>query len=532
MGARFRARNVPTMERIPRRNCARTLKRTLQRRIMPTDDRERNFEKAMARELRADALNGLHCPDAETLAAYHERLLSPEEMAAQKSHIASCERCQEVLATLETTEAVSSEKERDAVAVTAQKTMSAVAPAPVFSRPEEATRKQSSSVREMPKPRPYLRWAVPAGAIAAGLLVWVAINFNSSQRKAATQHSPSAAVEIAENREQKDAQFAAPRSDIAAPTAKAESAVKSDADLKQTPAHEYDKALGDRLDKSARTRSGAAANLPHGPRVLQNQAQNQIRNNANANDAFTGRQNQTGVGNGAGTGADFGVAGGALSGAASAAPTTLPAPAPKRAAEAKKEAPAPPPPPTTTQASADGNIPKGMTETVEVTGAAPIVEAESAAKEKKTLDTGAQTQQLARNETQMLQIRGRDVHDLGVAIVWTPDQKVYWLVLADGSLRKTEDGGQSNVVQSPGKGIKVIAGVATDAKTCWVLAQGNLVFRTTDGGKHWKKVSEPSGGDFKTITATDKQRATVADATGAVKLGTTDGGATWAPVQP
>src|SRR5689334_4427632 len=115
---------------------------------MAVDDRERNFEKAMARELRGDALNGLHCPDAETLAAYHERLLSPEEMAAQKSHIASCAGCQEVLATLEVTEAVSNEA-LEAVQVasaTAQKALRAAASAPAVSRPEDAA-VASSKVR-------------------------------------------------------------------------------------------------------------------------------------------------------------------------------------------------------------------------------------------------------------------------------------------------------------------------------------------------------------------------------------------------
>src|SRR5260370_32560308 len=73
---------------------------------MALDDRERNFEKALAQELRTDALNGLHCADAETLAAYYQRMLSPEELVAQKSHIAGCARCQEILATLELTEAV------------------------------------------------------------------------------------------------------------------------------------------------------------------------------------------------------------------------------------------------------------------------------------------------------------------------------------------------------------------------------------------------------------------------------------------
>jgi len=91
---------------------------------MAIDDRERNFEKALARELRADALNGLHCPDAETLAAYHERMLSPEELVAQKSHIAGCARCQEILATLELTEAVPiSERDSEkAVAPASQRT--------------------------------------------------------------------------------------------------------------------------------------------------------------------------------------------------------------------------------------------------------------------------------------------------------------------------------------------------------------------------------------------------------------------------
>src|SRR5881394_1896435 len=121
---------------------------------MAIDDRERNFEKALARELRADALNGLHCPDAETLAAYHERMLSPEELVAQKSHIAGCARCQEILATLELTEAV-----------------------PI-------------SERDLQKA------VVPAGAIAAGLLVWVAVRGNR-----APIMSQSKSVEVAENRD-------------------------------------------------------------------------------------------------------------------------------------------------------------------------------------------------------------------------------------------------------------------------------------------------------------------------------------------
>ena len=73
---------------------------------MALEDRERSFEKALQRQLRANAGAGLDCPDAETLAAYHERMLSSEEMVSFKSHIAACPSCQEILATLEVTEAI------------------------------------------------------------------------------------------------------------------------------------------------------------------------------------------------------------------------------------------------------------------------------------------------------------------------------------------------------------------------------------------------------------------------------------------
>jgi len=54
---------------------------------MPSDDRDRQLEKALVRHLRSDAIDAA-CPDAETLAAYHERTLSLEEMAQWKQHIA------------------------------------------------------------------------------------------------------------------------------------------------------------------------------------------------------------------------------------------------------------------------------------------------------------------------------------------------------------------------------------------------------------------------------------------------------------
>src|SRR5262245_30832529 len=84
---------------------------------MAPDDRDRTFEKALARHFRAGASGSNApagagesappdnpCPNAEILAAYHERLLTPEQMLSFKQHIAGCSRCQEILATLEATD--------------------------------------------------------------------------------------------------------------------------------------------------------------------------------------------------------------------------------------------------------------------------------------------------------------------------------------------------------------------------------------------------------------------------------------------
>src|SRR5215471_2273983 len=78
------------------------------------EDRDQLFEKALARHLRSDGAEETLCLDPETLAAYHERMLSVEEMSAAKTHVASCARCQEILAQLEVTQEISNAPEEPA----------------------------------------------------------------------------------------------------------------------------------------------------------------------------------------------------------------------------------------------------------------------------------------------------------------------------------------------------------------------------------------------------------------------------------
>src|SRR5262245_13457554 len=105
----------------------------------------------------------LHCPESDTLAAYHERSLLPEEMNSWKEHIVGCARCQAILAELEATDSVPlqpSEKEEvfGATTATAQ-------PADELGSRKEAP----PALPKQPHVTPISRrvrwqWLAPAGA--------------------------------------------------------------------------------------------------------------------------------------------------------------------------------------------------------------------------------------------------------------------------------------------------------------------------------------------------------------------------------
>src|ERR1700674_1807411 len=67
--------------------------------------RDRRREETLARRV-GDALDQLahrdaaDCPDAELIAAYHEKSLQPDEIARCENHFAICGRCRKILAVL------------------------------------------------------------------------------------------------------------------------------------------------------------------------------------------------------------------------------------------------------------------------------------------------------------------------------------------------------------------------------------------------------------------------------------------------
>jgi anti-sigma factor RsiW len=509
---------------------------------MALDDRERNFEKALKRELRANGAGGLDCPDAETLAAYHERMLSPEEMAAQKSHITACPRCQEILATLEVTEAIPSGAEDfENVLEESAAPEPVSAAAPVSARALEMARVRSASLREMPKRKAYLRWVVPAGAIAAGLLVWIAVN--TSRPSMMTKET--APVTVAENREQKEAPLAVPKREEKAPAAssqmsdrltendriatKQESEAFGTAGLAKTQSKPQDETT------MLRGRAAAPPTYSHGPRQLQNNAQNQAQNQMpyqKQNNGQIAAQNQP---------TEFDKMVEAPSADKSAAALTQKEP--RRNEKAMKSAPPPPPAvpapaPGVSAGAAGGKAPRAdvdaeakkdqnkdqkigaATETVEVTAEAQKALAEEKASDSATLKKLKETQSLG-----LIAANLRDAS--GPGVVRTPDERVFWLFTANGVVVKTEDGGKTTHAQRIGEGIKFLAGSAPDAKTCWLLAEKGIVMRTKDGGRKWTTVTAPADENFTMITGLDAMSALITDTSGRVTYSTTDGGATW-----
>src|SRR2546422_3020321 len=151
---------------------------------MAPDERDRRFDKALARHLRSavPASQGGSCPDSETLAAYHERSLLPEELNSWKEHIVGCAHCQMILAQLESTDQIPLEAADKEEALAMKESVAAMATQNLETLPAAAAPGKSqaaSGTRLREKARPFRlssgvrwRWLAPAGALAAGLLVW------------------------------------------------------------------------------------------------------------------------------------------------------------------------------------------------------------------------------------------------------------------------------------------------------------------------------------------------------------------------
>jgi hypothetical protein len=466
------------------------------------EDRDQLFEKALARHLRSDGAEETLCLDPETLAAYHERMLSVEEMSAAKTHVASCARCQEILAQLEVTQEISNAREEPAGRLVASPIRTEYFVESAFDEAQTPSAAAAASpkmlIRISSKRRRIVAWAVPAGALAAGLWLWLGI-----QRSGKNAAPAAETVQVAEgrtapaaNEEYSQALKAVPLDDRA-PLGQKQKELRRE-EPPGAPAfssRERKKDAG--ADKSLavqdyKTRQHVAppststmAQSASGPSAARSQAQ--------AADAI----NRTDA-----------VVSGQMSEQAEVAPSSSELDAGRVAAKAAPgvgggravvggaptAAPAPPPSPPSPRQSARAEV-------------------------------------VMRNQA----VNGRDYETIAPALsktavdirITSPGSKNIWSIGPNGKISFSEDGGKVWAPQFSGVSANLTGGSAPSDQVCWIVGTAGTLLRTTDGGKTWQILRTPISGDLSGVHAVDAQRASIWDVPNRIRYDTSDGGATW-----
>jgi hypothetical protein len=424
--------------------------------LMALEDRERSFEKALAHRLRADA-GAEACPDAEALAAYHERSLSAEEMNAWKQHAAACSNCREILAHLEAT---------DAIPLGAGEGQEAAASVP--------------SKRRVKHPHVlHWRWLAPVGALAAGLLAWVAVH-----EKQPAKALQTAKIEVAENRPP-----ALPPPVATTVTVEPGTAEKPLSSSKATAADTRAAAVEELQNRRAERAPNEVTALSEGARDKSDRKDADVRVVAQAPQAAT---ESVGVG---------GVAD-----ALKSKQTDEPPLQGRETAHLVQLQASPP------------KTPAG--------GPAPLPQMESKTM-KKALPEAAAPESLA------LSSGSRDVSAFHTAksrfprSVSAPGGKVIWRLGMAGLIEQSTDGGLTWSSQVSGTTADLFLGSAPSEQVCWVIGNVGTILRTADGGAHWVSVASPISLSLYLIRASDALNATVWDASRRNSFKTDDGGVTW-----
>jgi hypothetical protein len=502
---------------------------------MAPDDRDRNFEKALARHLRsstspssdANVLGGGTserldelCPDAEILAAYHDGSLSSEERNLWKQHVVGCEQCQLVLAHLATPLdlPVNAGASQEVVALQQNAAFGrATSPAPIA----------------RPSPPHNLRWLwlVPVGAIAATLIAWVSLNTPKPLETASSQP-----VEIAENRQTPDVASGAKTARVAPSGAAQNERKEKDQPTAQSAAgaasatRDLDsKQPQNQVQPAQQSPFQAAAKPAHGPSLSQQKQEQQQRMGYGAGRSDAGAQLKKELD---------------LPHSASAGDRL-------EEAQRPRDVPPPPPPPPAPSFIADGSVSQPVAgQSGSVGGAAPApsalapdpaskavtpkpsaVNADAISAPSETIEVSAAPQSLAKARAQeYATMRAAALQNPHV--FWTPNGKQAWRIGPAGSVEYSKDKGATWVPQISGVYTDLLAGSAPTGKISWIVGASGTILRTTDGGAHWTKLDSPVTNDLTVIRATDEMHASISfvpDArTGIAQIyETSDGGRTW-----
>ena len=488
---------------------------------MPGEDRDRAFEEALARHLRSSQPSAeppssaapsseapVHqdtCPDAELLAAYHERSLTAEQMTSQRDHIAGCQRCQEILAELESTDEIALgatvEKARDVPLVNESPPAAESAAARLSESERPVVLDRTIQPLQITASRRTLnwRWLAPAGGLAASLLVWIAIHETATpplkvipkQQQAATPVSPRVpepALPSQSGTPEKDQSYAAntgTTSEASSTPKTTDVNGKSSGDLKSkyelqglplngraiTPLEEMSPSQGgQRAVRGGQNLSAAVATREA------DSNKSDLRDEGRL-EAKERSKNEIAPAAPAPASADKPIPG--VSGAVTLDQVSA---AQKKAAAAEEDA-------------SRASVPQQ-----EVAGAVPLRETPQALR-------------LARSQTQ--------------PIVAAPNGRVKWRLGAGGLVEHSTDSGSTWTIQATDVVADLTAGSCISARVCWIVGHSATILRTIDGGAHWQKIPPPVDDDLVQVFAISAQQATITTASSRRTYKTDDGGITW-----
>ena len=472
---------------------------------MAPEDRDRNFDKAIARHLRSTAASSDSakqaagtpslrdaCPDAETLAAYHERALLPDELNSWKEHIVACAHCQELLAHLELTDDIplGAAEEVEVFA------MADAEHAPYAQKIETVTRPAAREGRRASRLTHGVRWRwiAPAGAIAACLLVWIALHENERPFPSSNE------VKIAKNQEPAGSPPpASTRGTAASPEVQRSPSKPSSTTDTLSSYSKLPEARG--LRKQQTDESRARGTLATPSLGKEENGRKDAESDANA---YVFRDEKK-------ADLDDKVVGGIVR---------------EKALEAKKE--------RETQANARMPAPaqeqnlqaQNQNISPKVPGPGPLGQAKNVAKSNAAPSPAPAAEAAsgyaasAATETVMVS-DSRLIAAPGSTFVWRPGRA--------GLIEFSPDGGHSWMRQPSGVLVDLLSGSATSERVCWIIGRAGAILLTTDAGAHWKLLSSPLKEDLGGIRAADALHATIWNVRGTKYFATSDGGLTWEP---
>ena len=480
---------------------------------MAPDERDRNFDKALARHLRSAAPDGgvapmpgatasrsAACADPETLAAYHERSLLPAEMNSWKEHIVGCANCQTILAQLEATDEIPLQAyEKEEAVVKELEPVMAARNLEAFSKAAAASSQDRRRVAETAPSKKSRRvllmrgarwqWLAPAGALAASLLVWIALHENRPLSRPSLDR-----VQIAVKQAPPP-----PPPAVSNAVREASPPPKVAPSQPQSATDEFDaaKANGSLDVTKSREKRDHLAEISPSPTLADKGRLRKDAEGLSAADVSSAREQID---------RDAKAVSG---GRQENAEVQLQA----QAANAQS------------QNQVNSNSPA-------IGGPAPLGQAVNSKKELKTARASAAPAPPAKpvagysGATSMMEV----VTVSNPRLIAPPGSHVLWRAGRGGRIDFSSDGGASWSRQTSGVLVDLLTGSAPSDQVCWIVGRVGAILLTTDGGAHWKAVSSPLAEDLGGVRASDAQHATTWNTRATKSFQTSDGGLTWTPV--